>query len=563
MAGPATRRERIGRLSSDRFDVLVIGGGITGAGVALEAAVRGLSVALIEQGDFAQGTSSRSTKLVHGGLRYLPMLDIAQVREDLEERDALLRNAPYLVRPLPFVLPLYGGSRRPLGLRLPSVLRAVLPLGIASGLWMYDLLAGRRSVRRHRHLTPAAAASLVPPLRLAGIRRAYLYYDAVTDDARLVITVLRTALARGVVASNYVRAVGLVMESGRVAGVRAVDLETGQSLCVSARTTVNATGVWADSVAALGGRPNFAIRRSKGVHLILPGDRLRLGRAALVLPETDDGRLAFVVPWFGTALVGTTDTEWEGPPDSPSVENRDIDYLLDHASRYLTTRLTRSDVLGVYAGLRPLVGTGVGVNRPRARLSRRHEIVRSAEGLVSVVGGKLTTYRKMAEDVLHLVSGRPSGGVSPTRRLALEGAEGLADALPHLRSRARRLGLSGRTCVHLLRSYGTGAAAVLDLVAGRPSLGEPLAPGRPHIAAEVQVAVRDEMARTIGDVLLRRTRLAHFLPRQGREIAARVAALMAEDLGWSEGAQAVEAARFARDAAALAPLADRPPERAP
>jgi len=563
VAEPATRREGIRRLSSDRFDVLVIGGGITGAGVALEAAARGLSVALIEQGDFAQGTSSRSTKLVHGGLRYLPMLDIAQVREDLEERDALLRNAPHLVRPLPFVLPLYAGSRRPLGLRLPLVLRAALPLGMAGGLWMYDLLAGRHGGRGHRSLTPAAAASLVPPLRLVGLRRAYLYYDAVTDDARLVIAVLRTALARGAVAGNYVRAVGLLMVHGRVAGARAVDLETGQSLSVSAQTTVNATGVWADSVAAFGGHPDFAIRRSKGVHLILPADRLRLGRAALVLPETDDGRLAFVVPWFGTALVGTTDTEWEGPPDSPSVEGRDIDYLLDHASRYLTSRLTARDILGVYAGLRPLVATGAGANRPGARLSRRHEIVQSAEGLVTVVGGKLTTYRKMGEDVLRVVCGRPARGVSPTHGLALDGAQDLADALPRVRSRALRLGLSGRTCVHLLRSYGTGAATVLDLVAARPSLGEPLAPGRPHIAAEVIVAVREEMARTVGDVLLRRTRLAHFLPRHGREIAARVAALMAEDLGWTQEAQAGEVARFERDAASLAPLAGRPTERTP
>jgi glycerol-3-phosphate dehydrogenase len=550
MTGLGVRRERIRRLSAERFDVLVIGGGITGAGVALEAAARGLSVALIEQGDFAGGTSSRSTKLVHGGLRYLPMLDFAQVREDLAERDTLLRTAPHLVRPLPFVLPLYAGSRRPLGLRLPPVLRAALPLGVAGGLWMYDILAGHGGVRRHRSLAPAAAADLVPPLRLDGLRRAYLYYDAVTDDARLVIAVLRTASGRGAVAANYVRAVGLLMENGRVAGARAADLVTGQSLAVSARTTVNAAGVWADSVAALGGRPALTIRRSKGVHLVLPADRLRLGRAALVLPETDDGRLAFVVPWNGVALVGTTDTAWEGPPESPPVEVRDVDYLLDHASRYLTVRLTGVDVLGVYAGLRPLVGTAAGVDLPGARLSRRHEIVQSAEGLVTVVGGKLTTYRKMAEEVMSRI--HPSGSVSPTRGLALEGAEGLADALPLLRPRARRLGLSGRTSVHLLRSYGTGAASVLDLVAARPVLGESLAPGYPHIAAEVAVAVRDEMACTIGDVLLRRTRLAHLLPQQGREIAARVAALMAEDLGWTPEAQTGEVARFARDAAMLA-----------
>jgi glycerol-3-phosphate dehydrogenase len=540
-------------LSAELFDVLVIGGGITGAGVALEAAASGLSVALLEQGDFAGGTSSRSTKLVHGGLRYLPMLDIGQVREDLQERDTLLRIAPYLVRPLPFVLPLYARSRRPLGLGLPPILRAGLPLGVAGGLWLYDVLAGSRGVRRHRALTSAGAASLVPSLRLDGLRRAYLYYDAVTDDARLVIAVLRTAVGRGAVACNYVRATGLLMKDGRVAGARAVDLVSGQHLCVSARTTVNATGVWADSVAAFGGRPSFTIRRSKGVHLVLPAGRLRLGRAALVVPETDDGRLAFVVPWRSVVLVGTTDTEWEGPADTPPVEGPDVDYLLDHASRYLTVRLTRGDVLGVYAGLRPLVGVSRGTDRPGARLSRRHEIVRSAEGLITVIGGKLTTYRKMAEDVVHLIRGRSSRSPSPTRGLLLEGADGLADALPRLRSRARGLGLSARTCLHLLRSYGTGTDALLDLVTDAPALGQPLAPGYPHIAAEVVAAVREEMAQTVEDVLVRRTRLAHLLPRQGREIAARVAGVMAADLGWSPEAQEAEVARFARAAEALTP----------
>lgn len=553
MTGPGTRRAHIGRLSTELFDVLVIGGGITGAGVALEAAASGLSVALLEQGDFAGGTSSRSTKLVHGGLRYLPMLDIGQVREDLEERNALLRAAPYLVRPLPFVLPLYAGSRRPLGLRLPAVLHAALPFGVAGGLWLYDVLAGRGGVRRHSSLTPQGAASLVPPLRLDGLRRAYLYYDAVTDDARLVIAVLRTAVRRGAAASNYVQATGLLKKDGRVAGARALDLISGQTLSVSARTTVNATGVWADSVAAFAGPPQFTIRRSKGVHVVLPAGRLRLGRAALVVPETDDGRLAFVVPWRGVALVGTTDTEWEGPADMSPVEGRDVDYLLDHASRYLTIRLTAGDVLGVYAGLRPLVGSARGAGGPGARLSRRHEIVRSAEGLITVVGGKLTTYRKMAEDVMHLIRGRSSRSPSPTRGLLLEGAEGLADALPGLRSRGRGLGLSARTCVHLLRSYGTGTDALLDLVTDAPPLGEPLAPGYPHIAAEVIAAVREEMAQTVEDVLVRRTRLAHLLPRQGREIAARVAGVMAADLGWSPEAQEAEVARFARAAEALAP----------
>jgi len=559
--GLGTRREGLARLAGGRFDVLVIGGGITGAGVALEAAARGLSVALVEQQDFAEGTSSRSTKLIHGGLRYLPMLDIAQVREDLEERGLLLRNAPHLVRPLPFVLPLYAGARRPLGLRLPALLRPLLPAGIACGLWAYDVLAGRPVPRaasadrgaglpRHRRLARDALAALAPHLRLEGLRRAYLYYDAVTDDARLAITVLRTAARRGAVAVNYVRAEALVTEGGRVAGARARDVLSGTRFTVAAGTTVNATGVWAESVAALAGPPAFRVRRAKGVHLVVARARLPLARTGVVLPETDDGRLAFLVPWQGAVLLGTTDTEWTGPPDAPPACDADAAYLLEHASRFLDVRLARDDLLGAYAGLRPLVSPARS-GAASARLSRRHVVVPSPAGLVTVVGGKLTTYRRMAEDVMRCVASPARAAPSVTRTLPLEGAEGLADALPGLRARARALGVSRRTLVHLVRSYGTGSAAILDLIADRPSLGEPLAPGCPHVAAEAVAAVRDEMAVTIADVLMRRTRLAHLLPRQGREIAGRVAALVAGELGWSREVQADAVDRYARAAASL------------
>jgi glycerol-3-phosphate dehydrogenase len=590
MPGLGGREAHLERLGTERFDVLVIGGGITGAGVALDAAARGLSVALVEQQDFAGGTSSRSTKLVHGGLRYLPMLDIVQVREDLQERGLLLRNAPYLVRPLPFVLPLYAEARRPLGLRLPAALRPLLPVGLACGLWAYDVLAGlsadrrvprrraasapsaaalratggvrpratepaapRLRMRPHRRLTPGAAAALVPPLRHTGLRQAYLYYDAVTDDARLVMTVLRTAARRGAAVVNYARVTDLVTASGRVTGARVRDLLSGRDLTVSAGTTVNATGVWAESVAGLAGRPTFHVRRAKGVHLVVSRRAVRLGRAALVLPETDDGRLAFVVPWQGAALIGTTDTEAAGPPDAPRADPGDVAYLLDHASRFLDVRLGRGDVLSVYAGVRALVTVGHGAPGSSARLSRRHEVAPSAEGFVTVVGGKLTTYRRMAEDVVNHVTGRPRGAPSPTRALLLEGAEGLAGALPALRACARSLGVSRRTLVHLVWSYGTGAAAILDLVAGCPDLGAPLAEGQPHIGAEVVAAARDEMAVTVADVLVRRTRLAHLLPDQGREIAPRAAALMADQLGWSVERRVDEVNRYVAAAAAFAP----------
>jgi glycerol-3-phosphate dehydrogenase len=557
----APRRERLARLGSAHFDIHVIGGGITGSGVALDAAARGLSVALVEQGDFAEGTSSRSTKLVHGGLRYLPMLDIPQVREDLEERGRLLRNAPHLVRPLPFVLPLYGSARRPLGLRLPSPLRPFLPLGLAWGLWAYDILAGRERMRPHRRLTRDEARALVPPLRLGGLRAAYLYYDAATDDARLTISVLRTAVGRGALAVNYVRAVDIITDQGRATGVRLLDVLSQQSLTASARTIVNATGVWAESVAGLTGRPSFRIRRAKGVHVVVSRGSVGVRRTALVLPETDDGRLAFVVPWQGAVLIGTTDTEWDGPPGNPSADESDVAYLLEHASRFLDVRLTRRDVLGTYAGLRPLVSAVRPHGGSSAELSRRHAIF-PAGGVVTIAGGKLTTYRRMAEDVMNLVVGRPPGSPSPTRGLCLDSAQGLAAAVPGLRTRARALGLSRRTFVHLIRTYGTETATILDLIGGRPALGQVLTPDHPHIAAEVVVAVRDEMAVTVADVLMRRTRLAHLLPRQGVEIAPRVAALVAEELGWSRDMERQAVEEYGHAAAVLAAPGDAARSRA-
>jgi glycerol-3-phosphate dehydrogenase len=540
------RRSHLGRIRAGTFDLLVIGGGITGAGVALDAAARGLSVALVERGDFAQGTSSWSTKLVHGGLRYLPMFDIAQVREGLEEQNTLLRNAPHLVRPLPFLLPLYRGARRPLGLRLPPALRAGLPLGMVMGLWAYDRLAGRRGPRRHRVLGPAGAAAVVPPIRLDGLRRAYLYYDGQTDDARLALTVLRTAIGLGAVAANYVEAVGVVVDDGGIAGAQVVDRLSGERFTVPARMVINAAGVWAEDVARFAGPPAFRIRRAKGVHLVCSNTRLRMRRAALVLPETDDGRIAFIVPWQGVLVLGTTDTEYDRAGNGPEITPDDVDYLLGHASRFLAVPIDRRDVIGAYAGLRPLISTGSGAS---AGLSRRHGVVHATAGFYSIIGGKLTTYRRMAEDVVNAATGRRRGTPSPTRTRCLFGAEGLGEALPALRARGRRLRLPPAALRHLIRTHGTQAAAVLSLVEERPALGSPLVQGAPHIGAEVLVAVREEMAVTLADVLLRRTRLAHLLPDQAVGIAPRVAALMADDLGWSASVGAAHAAEYAGTAA--------------
>ena len=551
------RQAHLARLGSRTFDVLVIGGGITGAGVALEAAARGLSVALVERGDFAQGTSSWSTKLIHGGLRYLPMLDIAQVREGLVEQNALFRNAPHLVRPVPFLVPLYRGARRPLGLDLPGPLRAGLPAGLGMGLWAYDLLAGRRGRYRHRRLTADGAVALVPPIRREGLRLAYLYYDGLTDDARLTLTVLQTAASLGAVVANYLEATALVTDGGRVAGARLTNRISGERVTVSARTTINAAGVWAEQVARLAGpAPPFRIRRAKGVHIVLPNTRLGMGRTVLVLPETDDGRIAFVVPWQGALVVGTTDTEWTRTDNEPEITGDDVTYLLDHVSRFVTVSLSPRDVVGAFAGLRPLIGTGGAAS---ARLSRRHQVVPSAPGFYSVIGGKLTTFRRMAEDVMNLATGRRAGTPSRTRTLPLAGGEGLGEAIPALRARARRLRLPRATLLHLIRSRGTGASAVLDRVEERPALGEPLCRGWPHIGAEAVVAVREEMATTLADVLVRRTRLGLLLPGQGMEIAARVAAFMGDELEWSQDVRAAQVAEYSREMSRFAVSGIGPP----
>jgi glycerol-3-phosphate dehydrogenase len=535
------RAAHLHRIRGGRFDAVVIGGGITGAGVALDAAARGLSVALVERGDFAQGTSSWSTKLVHGGLRYLPMLDIVQVREGLEEQRMLFRNAPHLVRPLPFVLPLYRGARRPLGLRLPAPLRPAMPLGVAAGLWVYDHLAVRERRLRFRRLSPAGASGLVPPVRRDGLRSAFLYYDGQTDDARLTLAVLRTAAASGAALANHVEAVRIDCQAGRVAGVRLVDRLSGDAFAVRAGIVINAGGVWAESVAALAGPPGFRIRRAKGVHLVCGNGALGMRRAALVLPETDDGRIAFLVPWHGAVVVGTTDTEANGDDDQPEASPQDVAYLLDHAARFLIAGIDRRDVIGVYAGLRPLVSAGRGSS---AALSRRHAVVPGPAGFYSIIGGKLTTYRRMAEEVVNAATGRGPQDASPTRRLCLAGAHGLGRVLPALRAEGRRLGLSGATLRHLLTTYGTGTERVLGLVRERPELGCELASGQPHIAAEVVVAVREEMAVTIGDVLFTRTRLAHLLPDQGRGVAPSVAAVLGQELGWGPDVRAAQIAAY-------------------
>ncbi|MDQ4091352.1 MAG: glycerol-3-phosphate dehydrogenase/oxidase [Actinomycetota bacterium] len=485
------------RLAGERFDVLVIGGGITGAGVALDAASRGLRTALVERDDFGSGTSSRSSKLVHGGLRYLSQGEYGLVAQALAERQRLLENAPHLVRPLPFLYPSYGSRTR---------MRA-----ISSALWIYDLVGGFRIGSLHRRLSPADALAHTPALRSEGLVGAHLYLDAQADDARLTLAVVRTAvLDHRAVAVNHVTV-------GALTGGGAVVQADGREVEVRASAVVNATGVWADTLAGDG---PASIRPAKGVHVTVPAARVPTD-VALVLPVAADGRSIFVVPWPGIerVYIGTTDTDYVGPLDNPVCTAEDTAYLLDAVNAALTTTLTADDVVGDWAGLRPLVA-GAGTERS-ADLSRRHRITRGAGGVVTIAGGKLTTYRAMAEDTVDEVE-------------AVIGRHRTRSRTAMLKLRGATIGDDGSGDDHLRSRYGSEARVVRAMIAGDPSLAEPLVPTLPYLRAEAVYAARYEMARTLDDVLARRTRSA-ILARVATDGAAPdVARLVAPELGWDE-----------------------------
>ena len=433
---PFDRATMLDRLRRERFDVLVIGGGITGVGTALDAASRGLRAALVERDDFASGTSSRSSKLIHGGLRYLQQGDVRLVYEALAERQRLRRNAPHLVRILPFMIPI---------LNRDGVMSAKLARAFGSALWMYDLTGGARIGKLHRRLDKDAALAYMPTLPAAQLASAYLYYDAQADDARLCLTVARTAADLGAVLLNRAAATGLIERDGRIAGARvAVD---GQEVEIDAAVVVNAAGVWSDDVRALdeGVNPD-SLRPAKGIHLTVPWEKVR-NEIAVVIPVPKDRRSLFVVPWGDFTYVGTTDTDYSGPLDDPRCTSEDIAYVLGALNRSVTTGITEADVTSTWAGLRPLVKSASSGRT--ADLSRKHRVTVSPTGLVSVTGGKLTTYRRMAADAVDAVMLRlERKGRSRTRKLRLLGADGYEE-------------LDGSDArAHLARRYGTLASGV-------------------------------------------------------------------------------------------------------
>lgn len=524
--GSFDRAAGLRRMADDPVDVLVVGGGITGAGVALDAAARGLRTALVERDDFASGTSSKSSKLIHGGLRYLQQGDVRLVYEALLERQRLRKNAPHLVRVLPFLIPIFSRD----GLVNPKIARAM-----GSAMWMYDLTGGARIGKLHKRISRDDAVAHMPTLPLDRLAAAYLYYDAQADDARLTLTIARTAaLDCGAAVANRARLAGMAKDGdGRV---RAASVEAdGDTIEIRCGCIVNATGVWADDVRALDqGGHQPTIRPAKGIHITVPWEKVR-NDIAVVVPVPKDKRSVFVVPWGELTYVGTTDTDYDGPVDDPQCTPDDIAYLLRAINAFLREPITEQDIVGTWAGLRPLVRDATSART--ADLSRRHRVEASAAGVVTVTGGKLTTYREMAADtvdeVIEVLGDRVAGRVrrrSPTKKLRLRGADGFDDALA--------------VDEHLANRYGGEARVLRAMEEQRPDLAQPLVAGLPYRRVEAAYAVRYEMARTVDDVLARRTR-ARLLARDASAAAADdVAAVLGVELGWTLAEQSVHAATY-------------------
>jgi glycerol-3-phosphate dehydrogenase len=546
------RDQAVQSLSADSFDVVVIGGGITGAGVALDAASRGYSVALVEKADFASGTSSRSSKLVHGGLRYLQNFDLGLVREALLERSLLVKLAPHIVRPLKLVVPAFDGAR-------PDLL-------VGIGLNMYDVMAtprlrARRAARRaaaagveeadwsperHRVITGEEVLELMPALHTRNPTGGYLFYDCQTDDARLVLTVLGEAERFGAVCANRLQVLELVQANGRAAGVRVRDGETGGEFTVRADNVVNATGVWADRI-----RPEElhseaevpTIRPSRGTHITLAYDDLPLVSGAIV--PAGEGRTIFALPWLGRSLIGTTDNNYEGDVDHIRPAPADIDYLLDAVNAFFATSLGRADLTGAFAGVRPLISTGD--SRKSVDISRKAELYETSSGMITITGGKLTTWRRMAKMAVDALVER-DGRYAPCRTHEIPLGQLIEP------DRLTRVdGVNGGAYAALASRYGHDAELVLAIAGERRELAEPVVAGLPDLLAEIAYAVRHEQARSVGDALLRRTRLGLIA---GRALCAgdsrdplRVARVMGTEFGWDATRVAAEVAAFGEEAA--------------
>jgi glycerol-3-phosphate dehydrogenase len=554
MDAPFSSRSRaaaLEALNGDPADLLVIGAGITGAGIARDATMRGLRTVVIDKGDFATGTSSRSSRLVHGGLRYLEHYHWRLVFEACRERRILLRIAPHLVWPRSFIFPVYRGARVPFW-------------KLAAGMWLYDLLALFRNVRRHEMLGKRGMIRAEPGLRPLGLRGGTRYHDAQCDDARLTLATIRDAHRHGATVANYVAMNQLEAPGGRVGGAQVTDLVTGRDYAVRAHVVVNATGPWSDGIRAAHGEPP-TLHTSKGVHVVVP--RRRVGNhEALTLTSPIDGRVMFIIPWGELSYIGTTETPVDGPLEDLRASATDVVYLLRSANAFFPeARLTPEDVHATWAGVRPLVRQE-GTDDPRG-VPREHRLFEGPTGLISIVGGKLTTYRAMAAEVvdrvarrLHQLDGRPVPAAAATHREPLPGGE--SHDLDVLIESTIEDGFDQVVARHLVHTYGSEAPAVTRLAQSDPRLAEPVVVDHPTLWAELLHAMRREMAITLGDLFIRRTHLFYAAPEQTLAVAPAVADLAMDEMGWDETRRAAELAAYedevARSVAFRSDLAPEP-----
>ena len=516
---PDQRERAISQLTGEKFDVLVIGGGVTGVGAALDAASRGLTVALIESQDIASGTSSRSSKLIHGGLRYLEQYDFKLVREALHERELMVSSlSPHLVKPVGFLFPLTEKFKE--------------RTYVGAGLALYDALRGfQRALPWHKHIGQKQINEIAPSLRPDLIMGAIKYFDAQVDDARHTMSIARTAARHGAVIATRVSAESLLREGKRVVGVKAKDLVTGKTINISATATVMCAGIWSDELhAKFDLVPGYGVTMSKGVHIVLPGSAIK-SNAGIILKTPVS--VLFLIPWADKWIVGTTDTPYTGDRAEPFASREDVQYILDQANRVLTPKLDATEIIGVYAGLRPLVANNK--NSATTKLSREHTVDRPAAGFVSVAGGKYTTYRIMAKDAIDraVIELRELTPESVTEKLPLVGADGYFALVQQVERLSQASGLDALTITHLLNRYGSLISEVLELIEENPQLAAKVDEDLLYIKAEIHYAASHEGARTVDDVISRRTRIAFEARDHGVHLADEIAAIIAPVLSWS------------------------------
>ncbi len=527
---PDQRDAALKSLATNTFDVLVIGGGVTGVGAALDAASRGLKVALVEASDLASGTSSRSSKLIHGGLRYLEQYDFKLVREALHERELMVSTlAPHLVKPLAFLYPLHEKVRE--------------RTYVGAGLALYDALRGfQRALPGHKHISQKSVAAMAPSLRSDLVTGAIKYFDAQVDDARHTMMIARTAARHGAVIATNVRVESLVRDGKRVLGVKARDVESGKIITIKATATVMCAGIWSDELHnSFKLKAGYSVTMSKGVHIVLPKNSIKSAQGIIL--KTDKSVL-FLIPWAQKWIVGTTDTPYIGDRSNPLAEREDIDYIISEANKVLKPKLKIEDVVGVYAGLRPLVANKK--DSVTTKISREHTVDRSAPGFVSIAGGKYTTYRIMGKDVIDLagIELRRIISESVTEKLPIVGADGYFALEQQIDRIAEESGLSTESVRHLLNRYGSLISEILELIKNDSKLAKPLTKDLPYLKAEIHYAASHEGARSIDDVISRRTRLAFEAQNSAMHLANDVATIIAPVLGWSIKQKKVSVAAY-------------------